>query len=162
MAMVKCSECGKNVSSKAKACPNCGAPLGVGRTHISTGKGCLAVIIISIVLFVFIYNSADDGSKSSSSKQPSTPSTSSKSDSGDVHGAWAYMQLFVEKRLKSPKSADFPFGGSRHVTNLGGGRYKVVSYVDAQNAYGADIRTNFEGVIKRVNDGWELEYLNLK
>ena len=78
----------------------------------------------------------------------------------DVHGAWAYMQLFVEKHLKSPKSADFPFGGYRHVTPLGSGRYKVQSYVDAKNAFGVEIRTNFEGVIKRIDGGWKLEYLH--
>jgi hypothetical protein len=26
MALIKCSECGKDVSDKATACPNCGAP----------------------------------------------------------------------------------------------------------------------------------------
>ncbi len=83
-------------------------------------------------------------------------------DQGDLHGAWAYMQQFVEKKLKSPSSADFPFGGSRHVTPLGGGRYKVDSYVDANNSFGAQLRTHFEGVIKRVAGGWELEYLRFK
>ena len=27
MAVIKCHECGKDVSSIAKACPNCGAPI---------------------------------------------------------------------------------------------------------------------------------------
>ena len=27
MALIKCSECGKEISSKAKACPNCGNPI---------------------------------------------------------------------------------------------------------------------------------------
>ncbi|TNJ35901.1 zinc-ribbon domain and TM2 domain-containing protein [Prosthecochloris vibrioformis] len=27
MAIIKCSECGKDVSDKAKSCPNCGAPI---------------------------------------------------------------------------------------------------------------------------------------
>ena len=27
MALIKCSECGKEVSDKATACPNCGAPI---------------------------------------------------------------------------------------------------------------------------------------
>ena len=34
MALIKCSECGKDVSDKATACPNCGAPpAGNGRTR---------------------------------------------------------------------------------------------------------------------------------
>lgn len=27
MAMIKCSECGHDVSDKAKSCPSCGAPI---------------------------------------------------------------------------------------------------------------------------------------
>lgn len=29
MALIKCPECGKEISDKAKACPNCGAPISV-------------------------------------------------------------------------------------------------------------------------------------
>ncbi len=43
-------------------------------------------------------------------------------ESGNVHGAWAYTQLFVEKRLKSPSTEKFRFGGYRDVTDLGGDR----------------------------------------
>ncbi len=32
MALIKCSECGKEVSDKAPACPNCGAPIGSDRS----------------------------------------------------------------------------------------------------------------------------------
>ena len=28
MALIKCSECGKEISDKAKSCPNCGCPIG--------------------------------------------------------------------------------------------------------------------------------------
>lgn len=31
MALIRCSECGKDVSDKATACPNCGAPIGSER-----------------------------------------------------------------------------------------------------------------------------------
>ena len=86
--------------------------------------------------------------------------TSFAASNDDVHGAWVYMQRFVEKRLKSPKTADFPFGGYRHVTPLKNGRYKVDSYVDSQNSFGADVRTYFSGVIKKSENGWRLESLN--
>ena len=72
------------------------------------------------------------------------------------------MQAFVEQRLKNPKSADLQWSASEHVTNLGGGRYKVVAYVDATNTSGAVIRKHFYGVIKKVDDGWRLESLNIK
>jgi hypothetical protein len=89
--------------------------------------------------------------------------TMGKPEPGDNVGAWAAMQMFVKRRLVSPKSADFPFGGVKyHVTDLGDGRYLVKSYVDSQNVYGANLRTHFEGVVQETEEGWELEYLNFK
>lgn len=32
MALIKCPECGKEISDKAAACPNCGAPIAAGKT----------------------------------------------------------------------------------------------------------------------------------
>jgi hypothetical protein len=72
------------------------------------------------------------------------------------------MQLFVEERLASPQTADFPFGGYRHVKDLGNGRYEVISYVDSQNVFGAQIRTRFSGVILKGNDKWYLESLTFE
>jgi hypothetical protein len=37
MALIKCSECGKDVSDKAAACPNCGAPLSTSSGRASQG-----------------------------------------------------------------------------------------------------------------------------
>ena len=89
-------------------------------------------------------------------------SSYSSGGADDVHGAWAYMQIAVQQRLKNPRSADFPFGGSRHVTPLGADRYRVSSYVDAKNSYGAEMRTNFNGVIKKVSGGWQVESLKIQ
>lgn len=36
MALIKCPECGKEISDKANSCPNCGYPL----NHISTEESC--------------------------------------------------------------------------------------------------------------------------
>ena len=118
------------------------------------------VAVLSIMFIVSQYNSTlEEGRK----KFKQEKEDQIKRQHGSVNGAWAYMQIFVEQRLKSPKSADFPFGGGTyHTTDLGGGRYKINSYVDAENAFGANIRTHFNGVIKRKDGGWVLEYLNFE
>ena len=44
MALIKCKECGKDVSSEAKQCPNCGAP-------IKKSRGC-GIVFISFLCIV--------------------------------------------------------------------------------------------------------------
>ena len=44
MGMIKCPECGKEISDKAEACPNCGAPMAkrcpkCGSTNIEAISG---------------------------------------------------------------------------------------------------------------------------
>lgn len=78
---------------------------------------------------------------------------------GDVTGAWAYAQLFVKERLKSPKSAEFPFGGHRSVVNLGEGRYQVRSYVEATHSFGGERRTHFTCIVRSEGSRWVLESL---
>lgn len=50
MAIVECKECGKEISSEAKACPGCGAPLP------REGMGVLAKVFLSLggVLALFL------------------------------------------------------------------------------------------------------------
>lgn len=115
-----------------------------------TAQVVLAVFAVIVVLSV-LFALNDGGSSSKKSL-----------DDNNVHGAWAYTQQFVEKRLKSPSSAKFPFGGYQHVTSLGNYRYNVDSYVDSENSFGAKIRTNFTAIIKETDTGWELESLEMK
>lgn len=58
MALIKCTECGKDVSDKAAACPGCGAPLPVkslvpdepGTTSGASSLALLAMVIAGIGL----------------------------------------------------------------------------------------------------------------
>lgn len=150
MALKKCKECGKEVSSKAKNCPNCGAPI---KKQISTGSGCL--IIILFVLFIgWIFSSIFD-----------TPSSTNWRTEDNSIAANVMMEKFVKERLRSPSTAKFPGALERldHVQYLANQKYKIVSWVDAQNAFGATIRTHFSGEIKQVDkDNWQLVSLDLK
>lgn len=52
MAIVECKECGKEISSEAKACPGCGAPLpregmsGLAKGLIFVGIGSIAFLML--------------------------------------------------------------------------------------------------------------------
>jgi hypothetical protein len=67
-----------------------------------------------------------------------------------VVGAWAAAQMEVRLRLKSPSTAQFPHYSPSFVSETGKGQYTVRSYVDAQNSFGATIRTRFLCVLSHV------------
>jgi hypothetical protein len=48
------------------------------------------------------------------------------------------------------------------VQTLGDNRYLVKSYVDSQNSFGAQVRTQFSGIIVETPTGWKLESLKLQ
>lgn len=57
--------------------------------------------------------------------------------------AQACSQARVESMLKAPKTADFPTSSHWKITPLGDDKYRTISYVDAENSFGAQIRSNF-------------------
>jgi hypothetical protein len=73
MALVKCKECGKDVSEKAESCPNCGAPVEVKPKSFRLSKsekkgGCLSSIIKLfglglLCMFIYVTFIADSGDK---------------------------------------------------------------------------------------------------
>lgn len=66
----------------------------------------------------------------------------------------------VEKSLRSPSTADFPFF-SQAIYD-GNRRATLASYVDAQNGFGATIRTNFVCVVEYNGGGAPSEFENWK
>ena len=55
----------------------------------------------------------------------------------------------VKDRLKAPSTADIPLFDQR-TTKIGENKFKVESYVDAQNSFGAKIRNNYTCEIERI------------
>lgn len=71
---------------------------------------------------------------------------------------------FVLERLKAPATAEWPRGSAYYsCTELGHNRYRVTSFVDAENIFGAKIRTRFVAVVKYEGKGrWSLESLEMR
>jgi hypothetical protein len=76
----------------------------------------------------------------------------SKEAKEDKDQVMAFIQCknLVRDRLKAPSTAKFPLI-ERTVTKTSDGDYQVLSYVDAQNSFGAQIRSNYVCTIKRSN-----------
>lgn len=134
-------------------------------------KGCISATFGCLIVcgfFALIIWGAVSVFKSCTSKETSETKHAKvekaekvKVDEGDVHGAWSYATLFVERELKSPRSAKYPFAAASNgaVTYLGNDTYLVKSYVDSENSFGAMIRTNFTLTIKedKATNKWILE-----
>lgn len=101
--------------------------------------GCLIVFIIIAFSFVFaphdkIADKAND----------------------DKIMAWVMAQSFVEDRLKSPSTAKFPQHSDETVVPLGNGQFLVSGYVDAQNSFGATVRSDFTCTLQQNGENWKL------
>ena len=63
-------------------------------------------------------------------------------------------QKAVTDALKSPSTAKFCKYTEMTATNLGGDRWKVTGYVDAQNSFGAVIRQNWTVTLTLTGRGF--------
>ncbi len=149
-----CRECGDPVARTAKSCPHCGAsspfPITPDEQRKSV-KGCLLLMGAATVLYL-VQVLWDVGSGGWRQRDNSI-------------AAYNRATQYVTAQLRSPSSADYPSvftRQGRHTTPLGQQRYRIRSYVEAQNAFGAVVRTNFDVVVKQTGaDAWTLESLVL-
>lgn len=73
MALIKCKECGHEVSNKAETCSNCGAPVKKNSANVFRG---ILVLVSLIIIFTFVFSSNETPDKASKSKITSEPELS--------------------------------------------------------------------------------------
>ena len=118
-------------------------------------------VFIGIPAFLIAWGISSCSSTSSVNSHEKLPHKSTFSRESGKIDAWVFTQYLVEQYLKSPKSAKFPFGGAQnHVEETVPGIYIIRSYVDAKNAFGAEIRQHFFCKLQRKSDG-KFEVLQL-
>jgi hypothetical protein len=84
-----------------------------------------------------------DNSRSSSSYTSQTKSKPKRTVPDEISAIVAAKNL-IEDELKAPGSAKHPgWTYEPHVTKITNMKWEVVSYVDAQNSYGAMLRMNY-------------------
>jgi hypothetical protein len=105
----------------------------------SAKSGCLTVL--GVVMLLAFVGSLSNRPKTSSQRETSTPPTMSSNRSRS-HSAAAQVvcQNLVENSLKAPSTASFPWF-STEVRQSGPDTYTVSGYVDAENSFGAKIRS---------------------
>jgi hypothetical protein len=131
MALINCPECKKEVSDTIQNCIHCGYQIKQHRRIPKKKDNSILImlVIVGILLVTFIIlNHGED-----------YPPVSSPTS------AYYHVEIFVKKQLKSPSTAKFPSEKEKdkHTNSLGFGKYKIDSWVDSQNSFGATIRTKF-------------------
>ncbi|PIR85230.1 hypothetical protein COU15_02415 [Candidatus Kaiserbacteria bacterium CG10_big_fil_rev_8_21_14_0_10_45_20] len=134
----KCHQCLADIPQEARKCSHCGSRQ---KTQITKRQSIITGIVIAV--FVFIVISAGAGGENTSQQQ------SGVSDS-QTH---IMAQNYVKQVLKSPSTADFSMFDYRYV-DLGDGRHKVTSYVDAQNSFGAEVRSDYSVILSYNGGDW--------
>jgi len=160
VALIACPECQQHISTLALSCPHCGAPQppttghvpqafdaqqasqpkadNVARHHASEvrfAKGCVVALVIAVGLFILAI---------ASSKSPTSNRSDAKPDRISQRIAAVFAcQDRVREALKAPSTASFPSESEANVRDKGSGIAIVISHVDAQNAFGARLRTRW-------------------
>jgi hypothetical protein len=131
MALIKCAECKTKVSSKADSCPQCGAPIPKSSKYASIG--CL---IFWLPIFVLLWRCEGSPPENAEMRR-------SRYCNSAIEGrllAHIEAEDFVKGRLRAPATADFQ---AYNATNIGGCNFVVKGYVDAQNGFGAKLRSAY-------------------
>lgn len=71
MALIKCEECGKEVSTEAEACPHCGAKI-ASKSSMGCGSIVGIVLLVGFLALIFGGGNSSNNSGSGSTSSPTT------------------------------------------------------------------------------------------
>ena len=139
-----------------------------------TSSAKTLLVIIGVVVLVIIIGSSlsnNDETKDAveDRRETNTARAETQKDDGGSIGktveAWVVAMDFVKRQLVAPSTAKFiGVARSPYVQYLGNDRYLIKAAVDAQNSFGAMIRTEFRLVVRDERDSrstWTLEEINI-
>jgi len=129
-------------------------------SRIDTGSATgLVIFCLIMIVVIFILASPPEGNVTEVPKTNNTTPVSEKFDVNDMNDKidlHIQAQYFVLQTLKAPSTAKFP-ALPYEVVDLEDGRYKIISYVDSQNSFGAMLRSDWSVVMKFNTDRWHPE-----
>jgi len=120
-------------------------------------KGIIGIVFIVLLIFILVWScGGDDDSENK------TEPAKAKTEEEMRKTAFYYSQSYVKSILKSPSTADFPFSDEAVVNKIGKDSFEVISYVDAQNSYGAMLRSNYVCQLRVWADGDSMQLINVR
>lgn len=154
MALIKCGECGKEVSEKVKTCLNCGDDI---QKQIKLARSKRKwkdipksekrqVVITSVVIgaiFLFCLNSC------------LSPKTPAEIEQDKKDNAAVACMGFIEQRLNVPGSVNFIHHGNK-VMHIESNIYETNLDFTAKNAFGVDIPASYHCIVKLEGEDFNL------
>jgi tetratricopeptide (TPR) repeat protein len=144
-----CPECGYANSTERRVCKKCKTPM-PGKEPLPTeakssaNQRLLAGVIITALALAVIVGLAAVRQPRAVETRPSQILNTGSFGSE----AYSFCKLAIIESLKAPSTAEFPF--SEYIaTHNGNDKYTVEGYVDAQNSFGAMIRSDWTCVVLR-------------
>ena len=123
-------------------------------------KICISILIIFLLCVLSACSSTSNNNSTTTKQEHSTVEPKPKHSPAE---ASVMAEQFAQKKLKSPGSAKFQSFLDQKIEDLGEGKYKISSYVDSQNSFGALVRNNYTCTLKYIdNNKWQLENLEFK
>lgn len=152
-----CTQCGQRIAAGDRFCRSCGQAIVVAPPPAPTPPSSknrsgllLLVILIGLIALGALVTVLNSGSLSPAPMPHD-----------DAIGAYVMCEQFVTQRLKAPSTAKFAGYTGSTVTKTGAQSYQVVSYVDAQNSFGAQLRITFTCLTTNYDgDNWRLDKLS--
>ena len=133
----KCRECLSDIPFEARRCAHCGTKQPM---RLDSRQGKLILALIGVFILAIVVTSASGGSSTSA------PAASDAPQQVSLITAYTISQNYVRAILKAPSTADFPFADFKAAKI--DDQYVVEAYVDSQNGFGAQIRSNWRTKLK--------------
>jgi RNA polymerase subunit RPABC4/transcription elongation factor Spt4 len=136
MSLVKCSECNKEISSKAEVCPNCGIIL-IKKSH--TAKWVALFVTLSLILSITIYLNISKKNNTDYSYLESIPSQIRHQFNSN--GEHKYILKFLKRKMNDPES----YQHVKTTYDLGETTVIVTTIYRGKNSYGGVIKREIVG-----------------
>lgn len=151
MALVKCKECGKDVSTNAAACQNCGNKL-PKRTSVATWivGGLFLFLVVTCTLNAQKYKDAEEARVAALTPEQKAANAAA----AEFNSSKYACEVLIKKTLHDPDSAKFDPADSFPAQRLGPHSYLVQVNLHAKNAFNALRYSSMNCTVSLTNGNW--------